>query len=234
MDNTTIADRTILIAGATSASGVATARALSDAGARVLVVGSNQQRLEQRLDFATARYQADLGDETEVQSLAKQVHDEHGRIDALIHLVGGWRGGKGIVGQSSQDYDFLHRSVMTTLRNTTRAFYQDLVDSPAGRLAIISSQAVATPTPSNANYGSVKAAAEFWVQAIARAFAKQAPQAAAVIWVVKALTEQRPEAPDSKLAGFTHVDAVAQAALGLLGTSAGQLNGRRLDLPAID
>ncbi|MFH4043986.1 SDR family oxidoreductase, partial [Acinetobacter baumannii] len=78
-------------------SGVATARALSDAGARVLVVGSNQQRLEERLDFATARYQADLGDETEVQSLAKQVHDEHGRIDALIHLVGGWRGGKGIV-----------------------------------------------------------------------------------------------------------------------------------------
>lgn len=228
-----IAARTVLIAGATSAAGVATARALAGAGARVLVAGSNQQRLDERLGFATARYRVDLGDEHEVAQLAEAIHAEHGKIDTLLHLVGGWRGGKGIVGQSEADYNFLHYSVMTTLRHTTRTFYQDLVDAPAGRLAIVSSQAVANPTPSNANYGAVKAAAEFWVQAIARAFTKQAPDAAAAIWVVKALTDQRPEGPGSNLAGFTHVDALAEAALGLLTGAAADYNGRRLALPAI-
>lgn len=234
MKSTTDTQRTVLLAGATSATGVAIARALSAYGARVLAVGSDQHRLDNRLDFATARYRADLGDETQVEQLAQRIHAAHGPVDALFHLVGGWRGGKGIAGQSNGDYEFLHRSVMTTLRHTTKAFYQDLVDSPAGRLAIISSQAVAAPTPSNANYGSVKAAAEFWVQAVARAFSKQAPNAAAAIWVVKALTDQRPEAPGGPLAGYTHVADVAAAALDLITADPALVNGVKLVLPGLE
>lgn len=230
----TFSTRTVLLAGATSAAGVAIAHALTQQGNRVIAVGSNQQRLEQQLAFATARYQADLSNESEVQQLADQVHNDFGSIDALIHLVGGWRGGKGIAGQADSDYEFLHRSVMTTLRHTSKAFYQDLVDSPAGRLAIVSSQAVSTPTPSNANYGAVKAAAEFWVQAIARGFSKQAPHSAAVIWVVKALTDQQPDAPGSSRAGFTHVDELGIAALELLKTSAVPMNGTRQVLPELN
>lgn len=234
MQNISQEHRTVLLAGATSASGRAIARALTEHGARVLAVGSNQDRLDEHLGFVTARYRADLGDETEVNELAERVHAEHGPIDMLIHLVGGWRGGKGLAGQSEADYQFLHRSVMSTLRHTSKAFYQDLVDSPAGRLAIISSHAVTAPTPSNANYGSIKAAAEHWVQAVARAFAKQAPAAAAVTWVVKALTDRRPEAAGGKLAGFTHVDEVARAALELLDAEPQHLNGQRISLPGLE
>ncbi|WP_431709577.1 SDR family NAD(P)-dependent oxidoreductase [Glutamicibacter uratoxydans] len=234
MEQTLTTPRTVLLAGATSAAGVAITRALMRQGAQVLAVGSNQQRLDDKLSFATARFEADLGDETQVQDLAQRVHATQGRIDALLHLVGGWRGGKGIPGQTDADYQFLHRSVMTTLRHTTKVFYQDLLDSPAGRLGIVSSQAVSTPTPSNANYGAVKAAAEFWVQAIARDFSKQAPQAAASIWVVKALTDQRPQAPGSKLAGFTHVDELAAAACELLHADPAHVNGERIVLPGLE
>lgn len=234
MGQRTQSQRTVLVAGATSATGIAIARALADQGFRVLAVGSDQQRLDERLDFVTARYQADLGDETQVEHLAQRIHADYGPIDALFHLVGGWRGGKGITGQSTEDYEYLHRSVMMTLRHTTKAFYQDLVDSPAGRLAIISSQAVATPMPSNANYGSVKASAEFWVQAVARAFSKQAPNAAAAIWVVKALTDQLPEHPGGPLSGYTHVESVAAAALALITADPATVNGRRQTLPGLE
>jgi 3-oxoacyl-[acyl-carrier protein] reductase len=218
----------VLIAGATSASGIASANALVDAGARVLAVGSNQQRLDERLAFAHGRYECDLGDFEAVKHLALQVHEEHGRIDALIHLVGGWRGGKSITGQSDEDWDFLHHSVLSTLRNTTRAFVDDLVASDAGRLAIVSAEAVLNPTPSNANYGAVKAAAEHWVNAIARLFTKQAEQAAAISWVVKALSDKSPEeAP----AGHTPVQYLAEAATALLEKPAVELNGTRLLLP---
>ncbi|WP_258133464.1 SDR family oxidoreductase [Arthrobacter sp. MYb224] len=217
----------VLIAGATSAAGVATARQLLNAGARVLVVGSNAARLDERLGFATARYECDLADRQAVDDLAEKVHAQHGQIDVLLHLVGGWRGGKSITGQTDSDWDFLHTNVLTTLRNTTRAFVDDLVASEAGRLAIISAQAVTNPTPSNANYGAVKAAAEHWINAIARLFSKQAPQAAAVSWVVKALSDKSAgEIPT----GHTSVDTVAQAAVQLLDAAALMHNGQRLPL----
>lgn len=218
----------VLLAGATSASGIASATALVDAGARVLAVGSNQDRLDARLPFVHARYECDLGDFAAVKQLALQVHEEHGSIDALIHLVGGWRGGKSITGQSDEDWEFLHHSVLTTLRNTSRAFVDDLVSSPAGRLAIVSAEAVLNPTPSNANYGAIKAAAEHWVNAIARLFAKQAENAAAVSWVVKALSDKAPEEAPS---GHTPVQFLAQAAVDLLEQDAGEFNGARIALP---
>jgi len=131
-----------------------------------------------------------------VTDLAERVHAEHGPIDGLIHLVGGWRGGGGLAGQSDEDWEFLHQHVMTTLRNTTRDFNADLLASTAGRLAIVSSVSVDTPGPGGANYASVKAAAETWVRAVGRGFVTSVasaeapnaqPTAAAVIFVVRSL-----------------------------------------------
>jgi NADP-dependent 3-hydroxy acid dehydrogenase YdfG len=187
----TVADRTVLIAGASSAAGQAVAAALNDAGARVIAVGSNTARLAPVP--AAARYECDLADFTAVQNLADEVHAEHGTIDGLIHLVGGWRGGGGLAGQTDTDWDFLHTHVVTTLRNTTRAFNADLLASPAGRLAIVSSVSVDAPTPGGANYAATKSAAETWVRAIGRGFTQvgaatdAGPTAAAVVFVVRSL-----------------------------------------------
>jgi len=180
-----VAGRIVLIAGASSAAGRATAAALSAAGARVVAVGSNAERLEQV--EAEARYVCDLADFTAVQQLAETVRADLGAIDGLLHLVGGWRGGGGLAGQNDEDYDFLHTHVVATLRNTTRAFNTDLLASAAGRLAIVSSVSVDRPTPGGANYATAKAAAETWVRAVGYGFAKAESAAAAVIFVVKAL-----------------------------------------------
>jgi len=184
-----VAGHTVLIAGATSASGVAAASALAAAGARVIAVGSDTGRL-QRLQGAVPEadvYTCDLTSWPSVQDLVRAVHAEHGTIDGLLHLVGGWRGGGGLAGQSDEDWDFLHERVITTLRHTTRAFNNDLLASPAGRLAIVSSVTVDNPTPGGANYAAVKAAAETWMRAVGYGFAKAESAAASVVFVVKAL-----------------------------------------------
>ena len=217
----------VVIAGATSATGVACAQALEAAGARVIAVGSSIQRLEERLGFATARYACDLRDLQAVTGLAQRIATEQGPADMLLHLVGGWRGGGSLAGQNDEDWDFLHSSVLTTLRNTTRAFSGQLLDSKLGRLAIVSSQSVDNPTPSNASYGAVKAAAEHWTRSVARLFAKQSATASAVIWIVKALSAL-PE--DQVPAGHTPASAVAQAAVDLLDPAARELNGTRWQL----
>ena len=180
--------RTVLIAGATSASGEAVAAALVAAGASVLAVGTREdalERLEKTVPGVDTRV-CDLADRSAVAELAMRIHLKFGRIDGLVHLVGGWRGGGGIAGQTDEDWEFLERA-FTTLRNTTRVFYEDLVSSPAGRLAIVSATAVEHPLAGGANYAAAKAAADAWTRAVAQGFRKEAPNAAAAIFVVKAL-----------------------------------------------
>jgi len=199
---TPVAGRLIIIAGATSASGLAAARALTGEGARVVAVGRDADKLEalattlRRAQGPEARAIAtevcDLTDEAAVTALAERVHGEHGSVDGILHLVGGWRGGGGLAGQTDDDYRFLERS-FTALRHLTRAFDADLRASEAGRLAIVSSTAVARPLAGGANYAAVKAASEAWARAVAQGFAKDARdsgmplRAASVIFRVKSL-----------------------------------------------
>jgi NAD(P)-dependent dehydrogenase (short-subunit alcohol dehydrogenase family) len=215
-----VAGRTVLIAGATSAAGLAVARSLADAGAHVVAVGSNLARLQSVRQVApeAALYECDLGDFAAVTALAAQVAESHDSIDGLIHLVGGWRGGGGLAGQTDEDWDFLHSHVVTTLRNTTRAFNADLLASPAGRLAIVSSVSVDRPAPGGANYAAAKSAAETWVRAVGAGFAKASDTAAAVIFVVRSL-----DGLETELAGRV---------AGLWDEAAGSVNNSRVPLTA--
>lgn len=186
--------RLVLLAGGTSAAGRACARALVEAGARVVIVGSNADRLAAAAASAPGSLteQCDLTDPDAVAALRARVHDAHGPVDGVVHLVGGWRGGGGLAGQSDEDLAMLLRS-FTALRNVSRTFDDDLRSSEAGRLAIVSSTAVARPLAGGANYAAVKAASEAWTRAAAQGYAKHARDgarelsAAGVIFRVRSL-----------------------------------------------
>lgn len=218
-----VAGRLVVIAGATSVSGIAAVHELKSAGARVIAVGRNSDKLDEllRIDAgspdagslgagspgagslgasavgsgAVGRVRTevcDLTDESAVARLAQRIHDADGAVDGVLHLVGGWRGGGGLAGQSDADFRFLEGS-FTALRHVSRAFDADLRGSDAGRLAVVSSTAVARPLAGGANYAAVKAATEAWARAVAQGFAKDSRDAgrplaaAAVIFRVQSL-----------------------------------------------
>ena len=183
---TQLQDKVIVIAGATSVSGRAVARTLVDAGARVVVVGSHQGRLDElEVEIpGVVGERADLTDGDDVLELAMRVHARVGDVDGVVHLIGGWRGGGGIAGQTEEDYRVLERS-FTALRYVSRVFFDDLVHSDAGRIAIVSSTTVEKPTAGGANYTAIKAASESWMRSLADGFAKAGSPAAAVTFRVK-------------------------------------------------
>lgn len=222
---------------------MATAAALTAAGATVIAVGTSAERLARLEPIAPGirTYVCDLADARAVDSLAAQLHQDAGPIDGLIHLVGGWRGGGGIAAQSDADWELLNRNIVTTLRNTSRTFYPDLLASDAGRLAIVSSTAVTSPTAGGANYATAKAAAETWTLAIADGFRREQsgrkidpePQrAAAVRIVIKALVDDsmRQADPERAFAGYTDVSRLALAVTELWTAEAAQINGGRISL----
>lgn len=194
-----VAGKLVVVAGATSESGLAACSLLAEEGARVVAVGRDPEKL--RALAVALREGAgppvrtavcDLTDESAVADLATRVHAADGAVDGVLHLVGGWRGGGGIAGQSDADFRVLEGS-LTALRHVSRAFDGDLRASEAGRLAVVSSTAVARPLAGGANYAAVKAATEAWTRAVAQGFVKDASDAdrpltgAAVIFRVKTL-----------------------------------------------
>jgi len=234
----------VLVAGGSGPSGIAVARALRDAGHAVFTVGSDDARIRAAAAEAgdgVVPLACDLADPAAVRELHAALTERAGRIDGVIHLVGGWRGAKGITDQSDDDWDFLERNAVTTLRNVTRTFYDDLAASDTGRFAMVSSTAVASPTAGGASYVAAKAAAEAWTLAVADGFRRDQSGAgtepselhsAAVVFVVKALVDaaMRAASPERKFPGFTDVEDLAAAAVGLFRTPAAELNGRRLPL----
>lgn len=187
-----VGGRLVLVAGATSASGEAAARALVNAGARVVAVGRDEARLSTVSRLGARAAVCDLTDEHAVRALAAQLAATGERVDGVLHLVGGWRGGGGLAGQTDDDYRFLEQS-LTAWRHVSRAFWDDLTASPSARIAVVSSTAVARPLAGGANYAAVKAATEAWTRALAQGFAKTARdageplRAAAVVFRVNTL-----------------------------------------------
>ncbi|UKA51537.1 SDR family NAD(P)-dependent oxidoreductase [Arthrobacter sp. FW305-123] len=233
----------ILVTGGSSASGIAVARALGAAGHKVLTVGSDEARI--KAAAAEAGHEAtplvcNLAGLQSVKDLAGTVRGLGiENIDGVIHLVGGWRGAKGIEDQTDGDWEAMERSAVTTLRNVSRVFYHQLESSPHGRLAMVSSTTATAPTAAAASYAAAKAAAEAWTLAVADGFSraqsanKDAPaeqHSAAVILVVKALVDatMRKAQPERRFPGFTDVEELATAVVGLFEQPAAALNGQRI------
>jgi len=226
----------IVVAGAAGAAGPPLVERLARAGATVVAAGSNRDRIERAVADVISRVPSgrvhaavvDLLDEEATRGWAALVEREHGRVDGLVHLVGGWRGGVGIVDADLADWNWLQDRLIRTLQHTTRAFHDAIKAGPRGRLVLISSVQASAPTAANASYAAAKAAAEAWTLAVADSFRDSA--AAAVILQIKALLTpaMRAAKPEAEFDGFTPVDGLADTIHDLWLRPAAELNGQRL------
>ncbi|WP_214416375.1 SDR family NAD(P)-dependent oxidoreductase [Sphaerisporangium fuscum] len=214
-------NRVILVAGAGGPTGKAVKERLARRGDTVIGVDRHGVDCD---------VPADLTDAEAVRELARRVEDEHGRIDGVVQLVGGWRGSKTFAETDLEDWDFLHRLLIRTLQNVSLAFEPLLRRSESGRFVIVSAKAAQQPTQGNAAYAAAKAASEAWTLALADAL--RGTPSAATILVIKALVndEMRAASPEKKFPGFTDVKDLAEAVAALWDRPAEEVNGIRLDL----
>lgn len=224
----------VVVTGATGAAGPATVEALAAAGATVVAVGRDQARLDALAHHAAGIETAvvDLLDEDATSAWGAQLLETYGRIDGLIHLVGGWRGGQGIVEADLADYTWLHGNLVRTLQHASRAVHDAIVASPVGRVAIVSTTMIEKPTAKNAAYLTAKAGAEMWMRALGQSFQAADADAAAVVLRIKALLtpQMREEKPEAKFSGFTPVALVAEEVVSLFDQPVQEINREFLDV----
>jgi NAD(P)-dependent dehydrogenase (short-subunit alcohol dehydrogenase family) len=226
----------VAIAGAGGGLGPAVAPRLAESGASLALADVTQEHadaVKQQLDLSDERVDAravDLLDEQAANAWGAAVTERFGRVDALLHLVGGYRGGDPIESFDLADWDLLHNLLIRTVQLATRAFHSALTSSGRGRFVLVSAAAAQNPESTNAAYASAKAAAEAWTLSLADSFAGTG--ATANIIVVNAIEtpRMREENPDEERPSFTPAEHIAEAIAFLCSDAASRMNGQRLEL----
>lgn len=170
----------------------------------------------------------DLLDVEQIVALRDQLNADYGRIDGVIHCVGGWRGSPTLDITSVKNWIALNPPIVGTLAAITAVFGEGVGASDRGRIVMVTSTAARKPTAGSIAYASAKAAAEAWMQGVSHYFRNT--NAAAVTVAVKALlTDQMIAAnPEKDFSGFTHVTHLAEVITDLVLGDA--VNGSRIDL----
>lgn len=89
-----IENKVVIITGASSGLGEATARKLAKNGAKLMLAARREDRLKELVskieqEGGTAKYQiTDVTDRSQVEALAKATKDAYGRIDVLVNNAG--------------------------------------------------------------------------------------------------------------------------------------------------
>jgi|SRR5579883_2376766 NAD(P)-dependent dehydrogenase (short-subunit alcohol dehydrogenase family) len=142
----------VLITGAAGGLGTAVAQAFLDTGATVVGV--------EREWHSTPAFHAVSADLTTAAGCEKMVAEalKHGRIDALIHTVGGFGGGSPVSETTDQSWDSMLNLNLRVAFLTLRAVLKPMTQAKYGRIVAIGSRAALDPIPNFAAYSVSKAA----------------------------------------------------------------------------
>jgi NAD(P)-dependent dehydrogenase (short-subunit alcohol dehydrogenase family) len=228
--------RVFAIAGIGGGLGPVVGERLAAAGCTVAGTDREQARIDAvgaALELPAERWDGravDLLDEGATGAWCEALEERFGRVDGLLHLVGGWRGGQPLHEAPLADWDLLHDLLIRTVQHTTRAFHDALRAAEHGRFVLVSAKQAQAPSNGNAAYAAAKAAAEAWTLALADGFVGE--HATANIVVVEAIRtlRMREEDPDRDFPGLTPAEHIADAIAFLCSDAADEMNGQRLPL----
>ena len=173
-----IGGKTVMITGASSGIGRATAIKCGEAGAEVLLVARTPEKLEETKDEIEEAggkahiHQCDLSDLEDVERMAEEVLDEHERVDILVNNAG-----RSIRRSVELSYDRFHDFERTMQLNYFGSLRLILSLLPAmrkrskgrkgGHIINVSSIGVQTNTPRFSAYVASKAALDAWSRCVA-------------------------------------------------------------------
>jgi len=219
--------RTVVITGATGALGSKAAHAFAGRGHSLALLDNDQKKLDtltRDLNLPADRLLAsvvDLRDQSAVRAAAEAITAKFGGIHALIHLVGGWVGGKTLVEGSADDLDFMLAQHVWTTFHLFQAFALHFVKSGWGRVMVVSASTVPNPPGKTGIYTAAKAAQENLILTLAAELKDKG--------VTANIIQVRAIDVENKGTGTTP-DEIVAAMLYLFSEEAAKINGARIPL----
>ncbi len=231
-----LAGRVVIIAGASGGLGQVAAAEFGKRGACLVLVGSRIEKLQAlAADLGqppdrTLIHAANLAHPEAALRLAEATMERFGRIDVLLHLVGGWSGGRTIEELQAGDIEAMLRQHLWTSVHLAQALVPHMRAAGWGRFLVISSPAASQPVAKRAPYAIGKAAQEALVLTLAQELKGSGVTANAVLVSTIDVAGERKRKPDAANLGWTTPEEITATLLHLCSDQAGTINGARIPL----
>jgi NAD(P)-dependent dehydrogenase (short-subunit alcohol dehydrogenase family) len=209
----------ILITGAAGGLGIAVCRVFTESGTQIVAVDKSWN---EKPSYPTIA--ADLTTAEGANSMIEQALT-HGPIDGLVHLVGGFSGGKPIAETDDKTFDLMMNVNLRVAFNAIRATLKPIIAARAGRIVAIGSRAAVEPSPNRAAYAISKAALVALIKNVAAEVKDLGITANAVLPSTIDTPANRAAMPKSDFSKWVTPESIAKLLLWLVSDAASDVNG---------
>ena len=231
-----LANRTAVITGASGGLGSVLTRDLASLGANLALLERNPAKLASLVeDLAipserVLTHAVDLLDAGAASGAAGAVVARFGRVDILLHVVGGWTGGKALVDTPAADLEAMLDQHVWTSFNTLQAFVPHLVRNGWGRIVMITTPAASRPGAKGSAYAAGKAGQEALMLALSQEL--KGTGVTANLLQVRQIDASREKvsAPAAANASWSTPEELSAAVQYLLSDAAGAINGAKIPM----
>ena len=217
-------DQVVFITGANGGLGSSVTRAFLKQGARV--IGASLRI--KAADFPQPNFEAmaiDFDKLDEIKRGVAKIVERHGRLDVLVHVLGGFAGGPAIAETTDEMWEQMQSINLTAAFRVFRVSIPHLRKSPSGRLIAIGSLTAAQPHANLGAYVTFKAALAMLVQTVALENADVGLTANVILPGTMDTPTNRKAMPDADFSKWAKTDNVADLVLSLAGVQARHMTG---------
>ena len=221
-----------MITGVTGSLGPTAARRFAERGANLVLVGSSAEKLEalgQSLGLPKERWLAVAAVLSQPEG-ARKVMDaalaKFGRVDILLHLVGGHIGGKPVPQVTEDEISTMLRQHLWTTFHLAQLLVPHMSANGWGRLIVITSPSAGAPPANGLPYAVGKTAEETLMLTLA----EELKGTGVTANIIRVRMIDTPEENEQRSRSGTTPDEMSEALLYLCSDEAGMVNGARIPL----
>ncbi len=220
--------KVVVVTGALGNLGRAVASASRAAGAKLVLVDRLAEQLE--LVYGAQPNQllvgdVDLGEAAAVAGVFEQAQLNFGRVDGLVHTVGGFRGGKSLAEDEPADWDFLYEVNVRTTLHTCRAALPYMLKQGFGSIVTIGSRAALAGEAGMGPYCAAKSAVLRITEAIAAEARPQGVRANCILPGTLDTPQNRAAMPQADFSKWVSLAALADVIVYLLADISHTISG---------
>jgi len=223
-----------LITGATGGVGRIVSETFAAHGYRLALVARHADAVEALADSLAVPTLALTADVTTPDAATEVVHAtkaDFGRLDVVVHLVGGYAGGQSLAGITLETWERMLRLNLTSAFLIAQAALPIMREQNFGRLLFVSSVHGHTPGKHVAAYAAAKGGLETLVRAIAAETRGDGITANAVAPSVIDTPANRRAMPNADTSAWVAPERLAALFAFLASEAAADINGAVIPLP---
>jgi NAD(P)-dependent dehydrogenase (short-subunit alcohol dehydrogenase family) len=225
-----VSDRTVLVTGGTGALGTSVTKRLLEDGHRVAATWVVKEEAEALQDSIGPNerlmiIETDVTDPASIAGTLEDVEGDLGPVDALVHLVGAWKGGESV---HELSLDTWNRMLDLNLRSAwlcARAMLPPMRARGWGRVVLVSSRTAREDRSGQSAYAIAKAGVAVLAETIAEENRGLDVTANTVAPSTLDTPANREAMPDADFGSWVPPEDVAAAISFLCSEAAGQLRG---------